>query len=137
MRKPENTPAKPPFKGAVLLVEDNRINQLVALKFLEYLGFDVDCAGDGQQAIELFQRNTYQVVLMDIQMPVMDGITACQEIRKQKNGPETPVIAMTANAMEGDKDTYLEAGLNDYIAKPVRLDELETILRKNLTKHTV
>ena len=119
--------------GRVLLVEDNRINQLVALKFLEYLGFSVDTAMNGLEAVNMFRENgNYRAVLMDIQMPVMDGITACHEIRKLNNGENTPVIAMTANAMEGDRDTYIEAGLDDYIAKPVRLDELEAILRTNL-----
>lgn len=116
----------------MLLVEDNRINQLVALKFLEHLGFVVDSAVNGKEAINMFKDKDYVAVLMDIQMPVMDGITACKEMRKLKNGKTTPIIAMTANAMEGDRDTYLQAGLDDYIAKPVHLDHLEAILRANL-----
>lgn len=122
----------PPLVGLVLLVEDNRINQLVALKFLEHLGFTVDSAANGQEALEMFERSDYVAVLMDIQMPVMDGITACKEIRKLKGGATIPIIAMTANAMEGDRDTYIQAGLDDYIAKPVHLGDLEAILRTNL-----
>lgn len=120
--------------GKVLLVEDNRINQLVALKFLEHLGFEVDSAVNGQEAVEMAKASEYDVVLMDIQMPIMDGITACQEIRKIPGAKDTPVIAMTANAMEGDRDTYIEAGLDDYIAKPVHLTDLEKILKANLPR---
>lgn len=122
-----------PFSGTVLLVEDNKINQLVALKFLEYLGFSVDSAGNGQEAVEMFERGNYRAVLMDIQMPVMDGISACKAIRSLDHGQGIPVIAMTANAMQGDRDNYIEAGLDDYIAKPIRLDELESVLKANLT----
>lgn len=123
---------KEALNGKVLLVEDNRINQLVALKFLEHLGFEVDSAVNGQEAVEMAKASEYDVILMDIQMPIMDGITACQEIRKIPGARDTPVIAMTANAMEGDRDTYIEAGLDDYIAKPVHLTDLEEILKANL-----
>jgi len=104
----------------VLLVEDNKVNQLMAATIMEEWNFKVDTAGDGKVAIEKLRDKKYDVVLMDIQMPVMGGIEATQIIRKEmppdKSG--VPIIAVTANALRGDKKKYLDAGMNDYLSKP-------------------
>ncbi len=109
-----------PLQGArALLVEDNEINQEVAIELLRELGLWVDLAPDGAVALERVQQNSYDVVLMDMQMPVMDGLTATREIRQLSWLQELPILAMTANAMTGDRERCLEAGMNDYIAKPI------------------
>jgi two-component system sensor histidine kinase/response regulator len=102
-----------------LLVEDNEINQEVAIELLRELGLWVDLAPDGAVALERVQQEAYDVVLMDMQMPVMDGLTATREIRQLSWLQELPILAMTANAMTGDRERCLEAGMNDYIAKPI------------------
>lgn len=104
----------------LLLVEDNTINQTIMVRLLRGLGFEkVDVACDGAEAVKLISQKplTYHLVLMDISMPVMDGVTATREIREL--GHAVPIIAMTANALKGDEEAYLAAGMNDYIAKPV------------------
>jgi PAS domain S-box-containing protein len=103
----------------VLLVEDNEINQELALELLSSAGMRVDVADNGQLALDKLAVETYDGVLMDIQMPVMDGYTAAREIRKQAHFKDLPVIAMTANAMVGDREKALAAGMNDHIAKPL------------------
>ena len=109
-----------PLQGArALLVEDNEINQEVAIELLRELGLWVDLAPDGAVALERVQQNSDDVVLMDMQMPVMDGLTATREIRQLSWLQELPILAMTANAMTGDRERCLEAGMNDYIAKPI------------------
>ncbi|ABV37472.1 Signal transduction histidine kinase-like protein [Shewanella sediminis HAW-EB3] len=103
----------------VLLVEDNDINQQVATELLEMAGLVVTTASDGQEACERVKTELFDVILMDIQMPVMDGYTATRHIRKFSGYEELPVIAMTANAMDGDREKCLDAGMNDHIAKPI------------------
>ncbi|MCX7193660.1 MAG: response regulator [Proteobacteria bacterium] len=117
------------IRGAsILLVEDNEFNQEVAMGLLSDAGFEVDIAGNGQQAVDKVRERAYDMVLMDMQMPVMDGITATMEIRKLFR--DLPVVAMTANAMQQDKDKCAQAGMNDYLAKPIDPDELfRTLLR--------
>jgi two-component system sensor histidine kinase/response regulator len=113
------------LRGArVLLVEDNDINQIVATEILQDAGLVVEHAADGQQALEMVQRNAYDVVLMDMQMPVMDGVTATREIRRIGSLKDLPIIAMTANAMEQDRRRCLEAGMNGHVAKPIEPAEL-------------
>jgi signal transduction histidine kinase/ActR/RegA family two-component response regulator len=120
--------------GHVLLVEDNPVNQLVAKKMLEKLGITYEISNNGQEAVNrLCLEHNFNLVLMDCQMPVMDGYVAAGEIRKreQQNAlPHLTVIAMTANAMEGDREKCIEAGMDDYLAKPVKLNELQVILAK-------
>jgi len=123
-----------PTGSKILLAEDNKTNQLVALGILESLNLQVDIAEDGQQAIEMLKKHdsTYSVILMDCQMPVMDGFTTTHKIRSGEAGKEIsdiPIIAMTANAMQGDRDKCLQAGMNDYVAKPID----EKILYKTLS----
>jgi two-component system sensor histidine kinase/response regulator len=117
------------LRGArVLLVEDNDINQIVATEILTDAGLVVDVAPDGKVALEMVQSKPYDIVLMDMQMPVMDGITATREIRKIGRLARLPIIAMTANAMEQDRRKCLEAGMNGHVAKPIDPDELWSAL---------
>ena len=119
------------IKGAlVLLVEDNEINQQVAKEILEGAGLIVTLANDGQEGVNAVKESNYDVVLMDIQMPVMDGYTATREIRKDDRYKELPIIAMTAHAMTGDEDKSLQAGMNGHVTKPIDPDQLFSTLQK-------
>jgi CheY-like chemotaxis protein len=114
----------------VLLVEDNEINREIATAMLRQAGMVVECAGDGREALRTLERERFDIVLMDCQMPVMDGYDATRALRSQPSWRDLPVIAMTANAMVGDRDLALAAGMNDHIAKPIRVSEmLDTMAR--------
>ena len=117
------------FHGArILLAEDNEINQLIALELLGEAGFSVDAAMTGKEAVDLFGDNDYDIILMDIQMPEMDGFTATKIIRSDERAKNIPIVAMTANAMYGDKEKSIEAGMVDHITKPLNpRTVLETI----------
>ena len=114
----------------ILLVEDNDLNQEVAMELLRDAGFIVDLAENGQIALDKVSAADYDIVLMDMQMPVMDGIVATQEIRKQKRFKSLPIVAMTANAMQGDRDRCMAAGMNDHVAKPIEPEDLWKALLK-------
>jgi PAS domain S-box-containing protein len=117
------------IQGAkILLVEDNEINQLLALEILQEVGFVVTIANDGREAVNLVREKKFDAVLMDVQMPVMDGHQATREIRKDARFKELPIIAMTAHAMTGDKEKSLEAGMNQHITKPIDPYELFSTL---------
>ncbi len=117
----------------ILLAEDNIVNQKVAVSILGKWGHHVTVADNGNDAIEALSKNDFDIVFMDIQMPELDGIEATKLIRKSDPSQinvNIPVIAMTAHAMKGDKETFLEAGMNDYISKPINIDELKNIIKK-------
>jgi CheY-like chemotaxis protein len=126
-------PAVPPLPPLrVLLVDDNAINRTVALQMLRRLGLDPATAADGQQAIDATRRETYDVVLMDVQMPGIDGLETTRRIRRSALSRQPRIVAMTANAIEGDREVCLDAGMDDYLAKPVRLDALAAALRRQV-----
>ena len=108
----------------VLLVEDNETNQELAVALLGTAGIEVRVAGNGQEALDWLGRQDFDVVLMDCQMPVMDGYAATRALRQSARWKSLPVIAMTANAMEGDRDRCLAAGMDDYLTKPISLQAL-------------
>jgi two-component system sensor histidine kinase/response regulator len=127
----------------ILLVEDNAVNQLLALRLLEKQGHAVTIAANGKKALEALKKESYDLVLMDIQMPEMNGWEATQAIREYEKvtGEHIPIVAMTAHAMKGDKERCTAAGMDDYLTKPIRIPELLSIVdeignRKALSKGT-
>lgn len=119
----------------ILLAEDNLINQKVALQLLARIGYQADVVIDGLQVLEALRRQPYDVVLMDMQMPQMDGLTATRYICQEWSKAERPrIIAMTANAMQGDREECLEAGMDDYLGKPIRVDALMQVLSQCQSK---
>jgi signal transduction histidine kinase/DNA-binding response OmpR family regulator len=125
-------------QGRLLLAEDNEVNQRVACLMLERLGFDVDVVGDGQAAVAAVMAGRYDAVLMDCQMPVMDGFEATAAIRlAAPAGPRLPIIALTASALESDQRRCLAAGMDAHVAKPIRLEELGAVLDRFVRKVAV
>ncbi len=117
------TPLTAAAPRRILLVEDNRVNQIVTLKMLEKMGCKADLAENGQQAVEIQRENPYELILMDIQMPVMDGLEATRQIRSESG--ETPfIIGLSAHALKENRDEALACGMNDYLTKPLKLKEL-------------
>jgi CheY-like chemotaxis protein len=115
----------------ILLAEDNVINQKVALRVLERFGYRADVAGNGVEAIAALRRQHYDLVFMDVQMPEMDGLEATRRICTEwSNGNRPRIIAMTANATQGDREECLAAGMDGYISKPVHIDELKAVLEQ-------
>lgn len=118
-------------KPYVLVVEDNIVNQKLVKMMLEKRGFFVDVASNGIEALDMFKRLQYALIFMDCQMPEMDGYEATAEIRKYENGSRhTPIIAMTAHTMKGDRERCLDAGMDDYISKPIKKEDLFEIIKK-------
>jgi CheY-like chemotaxis protein len=116
-----------------LLAEDNAVNQLVATRMLEQRGFRVDLAANGREAVRMVEAGDYDVIFMDCQMPELDGYAATREIRRaETDGAHTQIIAMTANALKGDRDRCLAAGMDDYLGKPLRSVDLETAIARAL-----
>ena len=123
----------PRFAGRVLLAEDNRVNQMVAIGLLKKFGCVVDTAVNGREAVQLASRGVYDLILMDCEMPVMDGYEATAEIRRQLTWVRVPIVALTAHAMSEARTRCLEAGMDGFVAKPFRLDELQAVLAQYLT----
>jgi CheY-like chemotaxis protein len=109
----------------ILVAEDNVVNQKLALRLLQQMGYRADIASNGIEAIESIERQPYDIVLMDVQMPEMDGLDAAREInRRWPDGSRPRIVAMTANAMQGDREACIAAGMDDYVTKPIRVDAL-------------
>jgi signal transduction histidine kinase/CheY-like chemotaxis protein len=128
-----------PRWATVLIAEDNHVNQLVARKMLEKLGLGTEVVMNGQEAIDLLKQRDFDLVLMDCQMPVVDGLEATRRIRDRASGvrnPHIPIVAMTANAMRGDREQCLAAGMTDYLSKPVTPDELARVVMRTLEERT-
>lgn len=117
----------------ILLAEDNLVNQKVALRVLKHLGYQADVVSNGLEVIQAIAKKTYDLILMDIQMPDMDGLEATEYIRKQeleKQSSPITIIAITANATHDDQYICRKAGMNDYISKPIQIEKLKDILHK-------
>jgi len=123
----------PPAPGAprILLVEDDDINQKYVLRVLQRHGFHADLAVDGRRAVDAVMKNRYDLVLMDVQMPRMDGLEATAQIRfKEGHDRHTPIVGLTANAMAGDRERFLASGMDDYLSKPVKIEQLLTAIQR-------
>jgi CheY-like chemotaxis protein len=117
------------IRPPILIAEDNPINQKVIERMVQKLGYPVDLVATGSEAIDALSRRSYGLVFMDCQMPEVDGFEACREIRKrQLTGPRVPIVAITANAMKGDRERCLAAGMDDYVSKPFKQDDLRTMI---------
>src|SRR4029450_4954716 len=114
----------------VLLAEDNPMNQKLALRLLSQIGLEADLATNGLEAIAADERDAYDVILMDVQMPELDGLEATRRIRAAGRSHRAWIVAMTANAMEGDRETCIAAGMDDYVSKPIRPAELSAALQR-------
>jgi CheY-like chemotaxis protein len=114
----------------ILLAEDNAVNQKLALRLLTRIGLDADVAGDGQAVIDALADRPYDLVLMDVQMPILDGLEATRRIRTRWPDRAVRIVGLTANAMAGDREACLAAGMNDYVSKPIRPDELARAISK-------
>ena len=140
-----STPAKPTFDAEmatrhplrILLAEDNAVNQKLALRLLSQMGYRADLAANGLEAIQAVERQRYDVILMDVQMPEMDGLEATRQIiiRLPEKKDRPRIVAMTANAMQGDREICLEAGMDDYVSKPIRVEELVAALNRSTARH--
>jgi two-component system sensor histidine kinase/response regulator len=124
-----------PRRGHILLAEDNEINQRLATRLLEKRGYTVVCAGNGREALAALKRETFAVILMDVQMPELDGLEATAAIRQEEQGTgkHIPIVALTAHAMEGDRERCLAAGVDDYLSKPLQAQELIQVIERLTT----
>jgi CheY-like chemotaxis protein len=119
--------------GRILVAEDNSVNRRLVVRILEQLGCTVDTAADGLRAVEMCDRFEYDLVFMDCLMPEMDGYQATAEIRRRRNGRRLPIVALTANVLSGDQEKCAAAGMDDYLSKPVRKEDLEQALDRWIT----
>jgi CheY-like chemotaxis protein len=131
MKSPVTTPAGPGRKPVrILLAEDNIINQKVAIGLLNNIGYKADVAANGLEVLAALDVRPYDLILMDCQMPELDGYETTQRIRANPESGSMRIIAMTANAMRGESEKCLEAGMDDYLSKPVRLEALRDMLAR-------
>lgn len=131
---PAQSESKGPSSAHILVVEDNKINQMLITTYLDKFGYSFEIAANGHEAVAAAGNKVYDLILMDVQMPEMDGIEATRQIRALE-GPvsEQPIVALTANAMHGDRENYLEAGMDDYLAKPIIAANLLDMLKRVLS----
>jgi CheY-like chemotaxis protein len=123
----------PLFQGHVLLAEDNRANQVVAVSMLKKLGLETTVVPDGNQVVAALTESSFDLVLMDCQMPDMDGYEATRQIRRLEKDKQIPVVALTANVLEGDREKCMAAGMDDFLAKPLKWEELVVVLERWLS----
>ena len=118
----------------ILVAEDNAVNQKLVARLLEKRGHSVKVVANGREALDSLEQESYDLVLMDVQMPEMDGFEATGELRKREKqtGLHTPIIALTAHAMKGDRERCLEAGMDGYLSKPIRAQELDDLLENSI-----
>ena len=113
------------------MADDNRVNQMVGSSFLEKLGYHAELVANGVEVLQALERQPYDIIFLDVQMPEMDGYEAAREIRRRWTGADRPrIIAMTGNAMQGDREQCLKAGMDDYIAKPMGAEDLRIALER-------
>lgn len=120
--------APPTFR--ILMAEDNAINQRVGKLILRKAGYDIDLVADGSEAVEAHRVQPYDLILMDCQMPIMDGFEASQIIRTMHQAPQPIIVAVTANALVGERDRCLNAGMDDYLSKPFQAQQLVAVVRR-------
>ena len=118
-------------KISILIAEDNLVNQKVARRMLQKLGYEPEIVANGQEAVEILERRHFDLIFMDMRMPVMDGLEATRQIRINYHDKGPIICAMTANAMVGDREVCLDAGMNDYITKPVKLESIREAIFRN------
>lgn len=114
----------------ILMAEDNPINQRVGKLILQRAGYQIDLVGDGNEALEAHRSDPYDLILMDCQMPTMDGFEASRQIRSLKQQPQPVIIAVTANALVGERERCLSAGMDDYLSKPFQAEQLVAVVKK-------
>jgi len=130
LKQASNVQEPSEFIGRILLAEDNLVNQEVAKAMLSKLGIETDIANNGQEAMDMVQQNSYDIILMDCQMPVMDGFEATAVIRKKYENSVLPIVAVTANASADDRERCLNSGMDDFLSKPYALDQLRQIIKR-------
>jgi CheY-like chemotaxis protein len=125
-----------PYPGkSILLVEDNIDNQYLMVDMMEYIGCKVDIASDGEEGVQKWEKNSYDLIIMDVHMPKMNGYQASLRIRKLENGTRhIPILALTASALTSDRDQCFDAGMDDYLSKPINIDMLEAKLAEIFKK---
>ena len=129
------TPDSKPLSATILAAEDHPVNAMFIERLLRKNGFTVHCVQNGEEVLKAVAKQHYDLILMDIAMPLLDGVETTKRLRAAKNlqtSPDVPIIAMTAHAMKGDREQCLAAGMDDYVSKPVRIEELCAAIERSL-----